>query len=246
MAKIFLTVSGKGGVGKTTLSASLGYCLAKRGKKVLLIELDAGLRSLDAQLGLSQEITFDLSDVLCGRCEPVKALYQCSFCENLQMMPAPFNENFFAADHDFNRLCNGLKHYWDYIIIDGPAGVGKAITSACAVADVALIVSPPDEVAVRDAAKASIVVSENGVTDKRLIINKADRFSFNLFSSGNIDYVIDTVGARLLGVIPNDRKLHKSSATGAPLNLSSPAGQALSNIAARLDGCEVPLKFNKF
>ena len=246
MSKIILTASGKGGVGKSTFSSVVGYALAKRGKKTLLIELDSGLRCLDNHLALSSVITFDLSDALCSRCELIKTIYTCPFCKSLDLIPASFDEKFSPSDHGLPRLLVGLRHYWNYIIVDCPAGVGPEVACAASVADISILVAAPEEISVKDAAKAAKVISENGNSKKRLVINSADKSAVKLYKPNNFDNIIDTVGAKLLGVIPYDRHVHEATPLGKPLNLSSKAGIAFSNIAARLDGEERALKFRKF
>ena len=77
MGLVTVITSGKGGAGKSTISVGLGCTLAKNGKRVLLIDGDAGLRSLDAMLGVDKELVFDISDIVNGNCEPIKAIYSC-------------------------------------------------------------------------------------------------------------------------------------------------------------------------
>ena len=94
MSQICVVTSGKGGAGKSTVSAGLGYALARSAGRVLLIDADAGLRSLDLMLGIGGTAMYDLSDVLAGNCEPVRAIYPSPVCPNVFVLPAPvFREN---------------------------------------------------------------------------------------------------------------------------------------------------------
>ena len=113
MSHIKLVTSGKGGAGKSAVSVYTGAALARHGKRVLLLEMDAGLRGLDIALGVSDRAVFDLSDVLQGRCEPVKAIVECSYLKDLHLMPAPMEHQFSPLERDLRRLCKGLSGYYD-------------------------------------------------------------------------------------------------------------------------------------
>ena len=81
--------SGKGGVGKSTLAVGLGRALAQRGRRVLLVDCDAGLRSLDRMTGTEENLVFDIADVVFARCSPAEAIYPCGGAEGLFLLPAP-------------------------------------------------------------------------------------------------------------------------------------------------------------
>ena len=76
MARKIVVTSGKGGVGKTTVCANLGYALAGLGAKVLMLDIDIGLNNLDVVLGVENKIVYDIIDVLDGKCRPKQALIQ--------------------------------------------------------------------------------------------------------------------------------------------------------------------------
>ena len=134
MGRVMVVTSGKGGVGKSTVAAGLGAAFARREKKVLLIDGDAGLRSLDIMLGISQDLVFDTYDVLVGNCEPIKAIYACRDVKGLYLMPAPASVENRVTPELMTRLIKGLSGYYDYVIVDCPGGVGAGFEAAIAAA----------------------------------------------------------------------------------------------------------------
>ncbi len=245
MSRIILFTSGKGGTGKSTLSAAVGYFLAASGKRTLLLETDAGLRSLDIPLGLQDRIVFDISDIFGGRCETIKAIYHCPHMDGLHLIAAPFDENYRIRRSDLIRLCNGLRFYYDFIILDSPAGMGESLISAVCAADIAVIVTSLESAAIRDAQRVSQLIDRYPNVKKRLVLNKADRESVKTMAFADFDEVVDRIHAQLLGVVPADRLLRAACEHGAPPAPGSPGGQAARNIAMRLAGESVPLLINR-
>ncbi|MBE6884013.1 MAG: septum site-determining protein MinD [Ruminococcaceae bacterium] len=245
MSKVILFTSGKGGTGKSTLSASVGHFLAKSGKKTLLIETDSGLRALDIPLNVQDRIVFDISDVFNSSCEMIKAIYHCPHNDDLHLIAAPFDESYRIRRTDLIRLCSGLKFYYDYIILDSPAGMGENLISAICAADMAVIVSSLETAAVRDAAKMSQLIDKYANVEKRFIINKADKESIKVMPFADFDEIVDYVRAQLLGVVPMDRFLRAACEHGTAPIVNSPGGQAAMNIAQRLMGKQVPLLVDK-
>ncbi|MCI8440910.1 MAG: septum site-determining protein MinD [Provencibacterium sp.] len=240
MSHIKLVTSGKGGAGKSTVSVYSAAALVRRGRRVLLLEMDAGLRGLDILLGVCDRTVFDMSDVLEGRCEPVKAIVECAWCPGLHLMPAPLDRSFFPCSGDLARLCRGLSSYYDYLLIDTPAGLGIGFEVSLSVAQSAFIVATPDPVAVRDAASVAALIFERGLTDVKLLINRLPPRPGQMLVS-DLDSCIDTVGAQLIGVIPEERALAAASARGGELPADSPAGAEFLRIAGRIEGEYTPL-----
>ena len=154
MSEIYVITSGKGGVGKTTTTANLGMGLAMRGKKVVLVDTDTGLRNLDLLLGLENRIMYDLVDVTEGRVAYKKALVRHKKLENLFLLPtSQVKDKMSVNPEQLVKLCNDLRKDFDYILIDCPAGIEQGFKTAIAAADVALVVTMPEISAVRDADK---------------------------------------------------------------------------------------------
>ncbi|MBQ6570056.1 MAG: septum site-determining protein MinD [Clostridia bacterium] len=236
MGRVMVITSGKGGVGKSTVTAGLGAALGRRGKKVLLIDGDAGLRNLDILLGVAHELVFDIYDVLVGNCEPIKAIYQCPDEENLYLMPAPQSEENRVTPELMTKLIKGLSDYYDYVLVDCPGGMDSGFKAAIAAAQAALIVITPDAVCIRDADIIRTRLVKEGMKNVRLVIN---RFSLRALDNNripNLDYIIDATGVRLMGVVPEDEEIPRSSARGHIAGCKGYASLAFDRLAARLEG----------
>ena len=232
--------SGKGGVGKSTAAVGLGRALAARGRRVLLVDCDAGLRSLDRMTGTEESLVFDSSDVVYGRCAPAQAIYPC--CPGLDLLPAPASGDNLIRPAVMERLVPLQKRYYDYVLLDSPAGVGAGFRSAACAADRALVVCSPDPVCVRSAGTVRRLLERLGVEDKRLAIN---RFEGELFDRtgvyADLDAVIDASGLRLFGMAPEDHAMAAAFLKGTAAPEKSPAMMAFTRMAARLEGEAVPM-----
>ena len=132
-AQCIMVCSGKGGTGKSTVSVLLGACLARLGRKVLLIELDSGLRSVDIIAGVYGRTVYDIEDVLCGRCEGAKAVVPSPLYPGLSVISAPYEGGAVDAA-PLGRLLVAMRPYFDFVILDTAAGMGAPFTAAAAVA----------------------------------------------------------------------------------------------------------------
>ncbi len=251
MGTAIVVTSGKGGVGKSTVSLGLAARFAETGERVLLIDCDAGLRSLDRMTGTEETLVFDSSDVVAGRCAPAEAIYPCAAMPGVSLLPAPQNGEDLVPAHVMRRLVPMLKRYFDRVILDSPAGVGRGFRAAAAAADGALIVCSPDPVCIRDASIVRRLLLEIGVEKQRLIINRFQNTYFRRIAAAedgaahgvcrDLDDVIDQSGVRLIGVVPEDPKLAAAFARGHLPPVDAPGFMALSRIAARVGGTPVPI-----
>lgn len=241
MPQVIMVTSGKGGVGKSSACVLLGAALGRLGKKVLVLELDSGLRSLDLMMGLQDQVTYDIQDVLLGRCEPIRAIFSCEYCANLFLMTATSVLDASIAQEDIVRLCRGLSGYFDFVLLDSPAGVGATFEAAARACSQAILVVTPDPVSVRDGAIVSDLLEELGVGRQRLIINRVRTNLEKLSLVPDLDRVIDTVGVQLLGVVPDSDLLLRAIASGKALPEKSLPGKAYQNIARRILGKYVKL-----
>lgn len=231
-----VVASGKGGVGKSTVSACLAQEMARRGHSVLLIDCDIGLRSLDLILGVDEHVLFTWADVVLGRCELSQAVMVRG---DFHLLCAPLQPDRDLTDDMLQKLVKSCTQY-DVVIIDAPAGIGFGFRMACFAANRGLIITTPDPICVRSVASAARQISQFGVKDIRLVVN---RFNRKLALRGHIlmiDDVIDSTETQLIGVIPQESRLFCQTADGLPLR-ESIVLQAVRRIAARLDGDNVPL-----
>ena len=111
MGLVSVVTSGKGGAGKSTVTAGLGCALAKLGHRVLVVDTDAGLRSLDLMLGGGGSTVYDMADIFAGNCEPIRAIYPSPVCPNVFVVPAPVSFEKLCTPQDMKRLCRGFARY---------------------------------------------------------------------------------------------------------------------------------------
>lgn len=239
-AKIIAVTSGKGGTGKSTVCAGLGYTLAKQGHRTLIIELDFGLRCLDIMFGMEEKIQFDLGDVLNGKKQPLDAVTQVSMASNLSLLCAPKTLTSVNAEQIYD-ICRSIRKYYEYIIIDTGAGINSHVFDIVEQANLILILSTPDQVCIRDAALMSDEFYNRGNKSQRLIINKVSKKVIGNALVTNLDEIIDRVGVQLIGVIPDDFKMTVATGKGDPIPTESEALKAFDAISKRLDGEFVPL-----
>lgn len=234
-----MVTSGKGGCGKSTVSAMLGDALANEEKRVLLLDTDAGLRTLDLMLGIPDRAVFDLADLLCGRCSAAQAILPSAFNPQLSVIPAPYDHLFRPEPRLFSALVEQLKAEYDFLLIDTPAGLGSTLQAVAGVCDCALLVVTPDPVCVRDAARLSSLLED--VLPLRLIINRVPTRLRNL-AVPDLDFVIDQAQVQLLGVVPEDADIYACTNNGQALPAGNRSGRcAFENIADRILGWEVSL-----
>ena len=241
MSKVIAVLSGKGGVGKSTLSVGLGLAFAKEGKKTLIIEMDFGLRGIDIMLGISDRIVYDMGDLLEGRCTISNAIVDSPRDGNLAAIAAPVEMEGPLDYNEIKFIVSGLRNYFDVILLDMPAGLYPGVEMAASVADEALIVTVPDPVSVRDGSKTVQLLRRRGFTDCRLVVNRLTRRVFQKKIIRYIDEIIDGVGARLIGVVPEDKKADIFSPTVSLIGENDLLFQECQDIAKRLSGVYVPL-----
>ena len=241
MSKITMVTSGKGGVGKSTVCAMLGTALAKSGKKVLIVELDVGLRCLDIILGVSNRAVYDLSDVVSGRCSPRDAVVRCDACEDLYVTVAPNDPSFDLDNQQFNDFLKKLYGAFDFVFIDTPAGIGKQMESAASLCDSALIVATPDPVCVRDGSKSAEKLLKLGVKELRLIINRVNVDEPKKNSITDFDSIIDSIAVQLIGIVPDDKNAALTLLQGETVSQKSLFSACFDNIAKRFSGIETSL-----
>jgi len=245
MGKNIVVASGKGGTGKTATAAAVASCLAVLGHKTLCLDCDVGLKNLDLALGLTELAVMDFSDVLSGGTALADAVTAHPSIDGLFFLSAPTGTSPDAIDADaFRRLGDRIREEYDFCLIDGPAGIGAGFRLAAAAADSALVVSTGDAASLRDGQRTVIELGKLGVDDIRLIVNRVRPFFFRRTRS-TVDDVIDTVGARLIGLIPEDRSVMLAGSLEKPLILyknGGPAARQFLAAARRLAGEDVPLR----
>ncbi len=251
--KVIVITSGKGGVGKSTTTAAIGAALALDGKKVAVVDMDIGLRNLDVIMGLENRIVFNVVDAAKGKCKIKQAAIKDRKIENLFLIPASQsdNKNVLTPD-EMVRLAKRLKHEFDFVLMDCPAGIEQGFENSVAGADEAIVVCTPEVSAVRDADRIIGLLYARAITPK-LIIN---RIVPRMVDNGDMlshEDVLDVLSIDLLGLVEMDENVVVATNTGASIvqDKASKAGAAFRRIAKRLNGqpdlpIEIPQYQQKF
>ena len=240
MNRIIVTTSGKGGVGKTTVTANLGMALARLGRQVVLVDADFGLRNLDLLQGLENRIVYTAVEVFTGECRLEQALVKDKREPNLVLLPAAQNRTKEAVTPDqMKQLVDALTKVYNYIIIDCPAGIELGFQNAIVAAKEALIITTPEISAVRDADRVVGLLESQGIKRIHLIVNRIRPAMVQANNMMSVQDVQELLAIPLIGVVPEDERVIVSTNRGEPLVLVEnppPAGIAFDNIARRLEG----------
>jgi len=218
MGKVILVTSGKGGTGKTMFSVNLGASLADMGRRVLLIDMDLGMRNMDLYLGMENRVVFNIMDVMSGICKLNKAIMRVAGFDSLFFMAAsPRRGNASLSPERMKRLCEALSQHFDHIIIDTGAGMDETLDAAAAAAQTAVIITEPEIAALRDADTIAAHLGEIGVADRCMVVNNVD---IELVRAGilmDVDTIMNTTTTPVVGIIPTDREIRVSTSLGTPI-----------------------------
>jgi len=244
MKGTIFVASGKGGVGKTSLVAGIGSCLAAMGLRVLCIDADFGLGNLDILFGLTDKTALDLGDVLRGHAGLMEAAVRHSEIEGLYLLNAPLRMDG-IEERSFVALERFAAREFDYCFVDCSAGIGRGLEMAARGADMGIIVASPDFTSLRDAERAARICEDVGHKglELKLVINRVRPKLMATGDMPNIDDAMDATGLPLLGVVPEDERVIASSNRSEPLvlNHADGASAAYLRIARRLTGARVAL-----
>ncbi len=237
MAEIIVIASGKGGSGKSSFTAGVGRALAALNKKVLAIDCDIGLRSLDLLFGVSENVVFDWGDLLCDRCTVEQAIIKAE----IDLLAAPRNFSSEFTPESTAELFQSFAKDYDYILLDSPAGIDRGFRISASGANRAIVVTTPDNICVRSCARAFDELRRLGIEDARLVINMFEVKPVCKKKLLNIDQCIDETGVQLLGIVPRDINVGFCSVTGETPGEFSPSTLAYKRIAKRITGQRIPL-----
>ena len=254
MAKIIVVTSGKGGVGKTTTSASFATGLAMRGKKTAVIDFDVGLRNLDLIMGCERRVVYDFVNVINGEASLKQALIRDKNVDNLHILAASQTRDKDALSTEgVERVLNELAQDFDYIICDSPAGIERGAFLAMYFADEALVVTNPEVSSVRDSDRVlGILASKSRRAEigeqrvkEHLVLTRYNPARVAKGEMLSVDDVKEILAIPLLGIIPESPTVLTSSNSGEPVikDPTSEAGQAYTDLVARFLGEERPMRF---
>ncbi|MFR8139068.1 MAG: septum site-determining protein MinD [Blautia hansenii] len=247
MSEIIVVTSGKGGVGKTTVTANIGLGLARLNKKVVVVDTDIGLRNLDVVLGLENRIVYNLIDVIEGNCRMKQALIRDKQCDTLFLLPSAQTKDKTAiTPEQMVKLTEDLSEEFDYIILDCPAGIEQGFKNAIA-AQPGYCGHYSGGFAIRDADRIIGLSQANEMPQIQLVINRLRPDMIQRGEMMSIEDVTEILAVDLLGAIPDDEAVVIATNQGEPLcGKDSLSGRAFENICRRISGEEVPfLEFQK-
>lgn len=255
MARIIVVTSGKGGVGKTTSSASFASGLALRGHKTAVLDFDVGLRNLDLIMGCERRVVYDLVNVISGEATLNQALIKDKHCDNLFILPASQTRDKDAlTEEGVERVLNDLiSMNFEYIVCDSPAGIERGAVMALTFADEAVVVTNPEVSSVRDSdrilgiiqAKSKRAQAGGEPVKEHLLIT---RYSPKRVEAGEmLSYtdVQEILRIPLIGVIPESEDVLQASNNGNPaIHIKgSDVSEAYNDVVARFLGEDKPLRF---
>jgi len=255
MARIIVVTSGKGGVGKTTTSASFATGLALRGHKTAVIDFDVGLRNLDLIMGCERRVVYDLVNVIQGEANLNQALIKDKQCDNLFVLAASQTRDKEALTKEgVEKVLNDLAAMeFEYIICDSPAGIETGALMAMHYADEALIVTNPEVSSVRDsdrilgmlASKTKRAIEGKEPVKEHLLITRYNPSRVDQGQMLSLDDIQDILRIKLLGVIPESESVLQASNQGTPAvhMKGTDVSEAYKDVIARFMGEDKPMRF---
>jgi septum site-determining protein MinD len=255
MSRVIVVTSGKGGVGKTTTSANLSAGLALRGKKVVVIDFDVGLRNLDLVMGCERRVVYDFVNVIQGEATLNQALIRDKNVENLHILPASQTRDKDAlTEAGVQKVIEDLKEMgFDYIVCDSPAGIESGAVMALTFADDAIVVVNPEVSSVRDSDRIIGIIQSRSrrakegqepVKEYLLVTRYSPRRvkAGEMLSHGDI---LEILKVPLMGVIPESQRVLESSNQGLPAvhQKETDVAQAYQDAIDRYLGNDQPLRF---
>lgn len=256
MSKVIVVTSGKGGVGKTTTSASIAMGLASKGKKVAVIDFDVGLRNLDLIMGCERRVVYDFVNVVQGIASLSQALIKDKREPSLYILAASQTQDKDSLTIEgVGEVINQLKKDgFDYIVCDSPAGIEKGAQLAMYYADEAIVVTNPEVSSVRDSDRMIGILSSKSkkAKDGEEVLNKLliTRYNHERVEKGEMlgkDDILELLSIELLGIIPESEAVINASNSGNPVITykETDAGLAYDDCVMRLLGENIPLRFEK-
>lgn len=254
LAKVIVVTSGKGGVGKTTTSASFAMGLAREGNKTAVIDFDVGLRNLDLVMGCERRVVYDFVNVINREATLNQALIRDKREDNLFILPASQTRDKEALTKEgVERVLDELGETFDYIICDSPAGIEHGAMMAMYFADEAVIVTNPEVSSVRDsdrilgilASKSRRVEMDEEPIREHLLLTRYEPSRVDQGQMLAVEDVKEILAIPLLGVIPESAAVLQASNTGVPVihDQTTDAGQAYVDAVGRFLGRDLPHRF---
>lgn len=248
MGRVIFVTAFKGGVGKTTVSAGIATGLAAIGKKVCVLDADFGMRCMDLILGMQNEILYDCSDVLSGRCGPDDAIAQVPGQQNMWFMPAPIRFDGKTIEKESaDSLFDYMRERFDFCIVDSSAELTDYYRVFASAADEAIVVTLHQSTAIRAAEKTAANLADFGHRNVHLIVNC---YREKEAENGKLPALLDIIyrsAVPLIGVVPfydemtSDQESGVLALSGRNFRKLKPYEAAYLNISCRICGKQIPL-----
>ncbi|MCL2256320.1 MAG: septum site-determining protein MinD [Firmicutes bacterium] len=235
MARTIVVTSGKGGVGKTTLTANLGRSLVRLGQRVVLLDVDLGLNNLDVIMDIEKKIVYDIVDVIENRCRPRQALIEDKLAKGLFVLPSSHSyDSSQINSQNIKAVINSLSAMFDYCLVDCPAGIEKGFHRAVAAVQEAIVVTTPHVSAIRDAEKVIRLLKTYQMKNIHAIVNRAR--GDMILNSEMVDSsdVSKFLKVPLLGQVPEDDAINLLSNLGLTINARADGYDAIDMLAKNL------------
>ncbi len=214
MARKIVVTSGKGGVGKTTVAVNLAARLAQKGQRVVLCDADFGLNNVDVCAGVEHLVTYDIVDVIEGRCRAKQAIIKHPLYGNLYVLTSSHSApERYVSPQSVKLVLESLSSQFDFIFIDCPAGIDDGFHRAIATADEALVVTTPHVSALRDADKVITVLKSYHLNSLSVVLNKVRG---DLLMAGECltpDDVAELLKTPICGLLPEEYGIYNGDVT---------------------------------
>ena len=255
MAKIAVVTPGKGGVGKTTPSASFAAGLALRGHKTAVIDFDVGLRNLDLIMGCERRVVYDLINVIQGEANLTQALIKDKQCDNLYVLAASQTRDKDALKLEgVEKVLKDLDGMgFEYIVCNSPTSIEGGAMMAMHFPNEALVVTNPEVSSVRDSdrilgmlgSKTRRAIDGAEPIKEHLLIT---RYNPNRVADGqmlSLEDIQDILRIKLIGVIPESEAVLQASNQGLPAihSKGTDLAEAYSDVIDRFLGQDKPMRF---
>lgn len=247
--RVIVITSGKGGVGKTTITANLGMTIARLGHTVVLIDADVGLKNLDILMGMENRITYTAVDILEKGCRLDQALVHDKRWTNLSFLAiSKTRERYHITERNMTNLVQALNRFYEYILIDCPAGIDVGFITAISSATESIIVTTPELPSLRDADHVLGLLESNRIYNNKLLVNRVKIDMVQRYDMLSVYDAQETLGIPLVGSIPDDTMIISSTNCGEPLtaqNTMSIVGLAFEVLGRKIIGqSDEPLDLN--
>lgn len=237
----YTVVSGKGGVGKSMLVVALGALFALEGKSVALVDVNTGMRGLDLMLGMENRIVFDLGDVLEGHCEVRQALVREKSTGMRVIAARQISDTEALNEEALLSLTRSLRERFEMVLLDSTSGIGRGFTASVRAAGAAILMTTPDDMALRDADRVTGLLHRLDMPSPRVVVNRIREDLVNAGLQYTPEVCAQVLDLPVCGVIPEDEQIMRAVLSKRPAIGDYHGAKAIQNVKSRLLDKNAPL-----